>query len=220
MVYIAVYVDDLLIFSNDPEWTRQFKAAFASAFDIKDLGSPVRVLGMTVVHDKQNKTLLLHQGPYVRDLLNRFQQTDCKITDYPSPVSPAIPGSTAATDDEHSQYRSIVGALLFLSILTRPDITETVTRLCRYMHAPTAAQLKDAIYVLRYLKGTADMGITFRAVPGTLTLSGYSDSNFTTPDSNGKSISGYIFSMGSGAISYRSRMQSTVAKSTANSLKS
>jgi hypothetical protein len=83
------------------------------------------------------------------------------------------------------------------------------------MHAPTAAQLKDAIYVLRYLKGTADMGITFRSVQGPLTLSGFTDSNFTTPDSNGKSVSGYLFSMGSGAVSYRNRLQTTVAKSTA-----
>ena len=59
------------------------------------------------------------------------------------------------------------------------------------------------------------MGITFRAVPGPLTFHGFSDSNFTTPDSGGKSVSGYIFRMGSGAISYRSRLQSTVAKSTA-----
>ena len=80
------------------------------------------------------------------------------------------------------------------------------------MHAPTVAQLKDATYILRYLKGTADMGITFRAIPGQLTLSGFTDNNFTTPDSNGKSVSGYVFSMGSGAISYRSRLQSTVAK--------
>ena len=74
VVYVAVYVDDVLIFSSDPEWTRQFKAAFAAAFDIKDLGSHVRVLGMTVVHDREKQTLLLHQGPYVRDLLSRFHQ--------------------------------------------------------------------------------------------------------------------------------------------------
>ena len=83
------------------------------------------------------------------------------------------------------------------------------------MHSPTAGHLKDAMYVLRYLKGTAEMGITFRAMPKPLTLHGFSDINFTTPDSSGKSISGYVFSMGSGASSYRSRLQSTIAKSTA-----
>ena len=51
--YVAVYVDDVLIFSSSPEWTATFKAAFAAEFDIKDLGEPVRVLGMTVVRDRQ-----------------------------------------------------------------------------------------------------------------------------------------------------------------------
>jgi hypothetical protein len=80
VVYIAVYVDDVLIFSSDPEWTRQFKAAFAAAFDFKDMGNPIRVLGMSVVHDREKKTLLLHQGPYVRDLLTRFQLLDFSFT--------------------------------------------------------------------------------------------------------------------------------------------
>ena len=60
VVYVVVYVDDVLIFNSDPEWTRQFKAAFATAFDIKDLGNPIRVLGMSAVHDREQKTLLLH----------------------------------------------------------------------------------------------------------------------------------------------------------------
>ena len=107
----------------------QFKATFVVAFDIKDLGSPVRVLGMSVVRDHHKGTLLVHQGPYVRDLLSRFHQQDCKVTDFPSPTSLVVPGTTPASPDEHAQYRSIVGALLFLSVLTRPDITEVVTRL-------------------------------------------------------------------------------------------
>ncbi len=101
--YVAVYVDDVLIFSSDPAWTRQFLVAFVAAFDIKDLGSPVRVLGVTVVRDTKKRTLLLHQGPYVRDLLSRFHQLDCKISDYPSLVSPAAPGTALASPEEHSQ---------------------------------------------------------------------------------------------------------------------
>ena len=50
--YIVVYVDDVLIFSNSPDWIVTFKAAFAAEFDLKDLGAPVRVLGMTVVRDR------------------------------------------------------------------------------------------------------------------------------------------------------------------------
>ncbi len=50
------------------------------------------------------------------------------------------------------------------------------------------------------------MGITFRPISGPMNFHGFSDSNFTTPNSSGKFVSGYIFSMGSGAISYRSRL--------------
>ena len=104
-------------------------------------------------------------------------------------------GSPAATPDEHSQYRQIVGALIYLSVLTRPDITEAVSRLCRFMHAPTAAHLQDALFLLHYPKGTPEFGVTFVAQPGTLSLIGHSDSTFTTPSSAGKSVSGYVFSL-------------------------
>ena len=83
------------------------------------------------------------------------------------------------------------------------------------MHAPTATHLQEAMFLLSYLKGTPEMGVLFSAQPGSLALVGHSDSNFTTPSSAGKSVSGYVFSLGSGVISYGSKLQSTVAKSTA-----
>ena len=105
-MFIAVYVDDILIFSSDPEWTKQFKRAFAAAFDIKDLDAPVRVLGMIVVHDRDQHTLLLHQGPYVRDLLTRFHMLDCNPTDFPRPTAPAAPGSQDTSPDDQNSNRS------------------------------------------------------------------------------------------------------------------
>ena len=53
-------------------------SAFSAEFDIKDLGSPVRVLGMSLIRDREQGTLKIHQGPDVRDLLQRFNMTDCK----------------------------------------------------------------------------------------------------------------------------------------------
>ena len=132
--------------------------------------------------------------------------TDCKSVLYPSPAEDKSASSHAATADEHGTYRQLIGSLIYLSVLTRPDITEAVSRLCRHMHAPTVAHLQDAFFLLSYLKGTADLGITFTAQPGPLTLLGYSDNNFTTPTSSGKSVSGYTFSLGNGTISYRSKL--------------
>ena len=76
--YIVVYVDDVLIFNTNNNWTLDFMSALSPEFDIKDLGAPVHVLGMLVVRDRERGTFKLHQGPYVRDLLQRFNMTDSK----------------------------------------------------------------------------------------------------------------------------------------------
>ena len=81
------------------------------------------------------------------------------------------------------------------------------------MHDPNESHMADAHHVLRYLQGTASLGIQFGGPD--FSLHGYSDANFTTPSSNGKSVSGYCFFLCGGVISYRSKLQTTVAKSTA-----
>ena len=169
---------------------------------------------MTVERNHEFGTLKLHQEPYVRDLLMKFKMMDCKPVEFPSPASVAPAEGALSSPEDHSLYRVLVGSLIFLSRLTRPDINEPVTRLCRYMHGPTAGHLKGALYVLKYLRGTMDYGITFRKQSRELTLDAFTDSNFTTPDSCGKSVSGYVFDCGSGVVSYRSKLQNTVAKST------
>ena len=176
----------MLIFSSNSTWTAAFKTAFGAEFDIKDLGDLVRVLGMSVVRDRQRGTIQLHQGPYIRELLQRFNTTDNKAVLYPNPADDKSVSTPPATPEEHITYRQLIGALNYLSMLTRPDITEAVSRLCRSMHAPTAAHLQEALFLLRYLKGTPEMGVLFSAQLGPLALVGHSDNNFTTPSSAGK----------------------------------
>ena len=74
--------------------------------------------------------------------------TDCKSVLYPNPAEDKSPTSLAATPDEQSTYRQLIGALICLSVLNRPDITEAVSRLGMFMHAPTVAHLQDAFYLL------------------------------------------------------------------------
>ena len=88
-----------------------------------------------------------------------------------------------------------------------------MSRLCRHLHSPNESHLSESHHVFRYLKGTIDMGITYGGPH--LILQGYSDNNYTTPTSNGRSLTGYCFFLCGGVISYRSKLQSSVAKSTA-----
>ena len=137
----------------------------------------------------------------------------CKPVLCPGVPSMDESNSPLLDDTEHSLYRQLTCSLIHLTVLTRPDIAEAVARLCRYLHSPRVCHLSPTRHVFRYLQGTADMGITYGG--NHLVLQGYSDSNFTTLTSNGRSLTGYCFFLCGGAISYRSKLQSSVAKSTA-----
>jgi histone deacetylase 1/2 len=155
-----VYVDDILNCSTSSEWITSFKSAMATKFDIKDLGPCKWLLGMTIERNIYEHTLTIHQGTYIRELLRRFGMADCKPATIPTSANdPRESPLMEPADSTH--YRSIVGALLYASVATRPDIAETVNKLCRFMSNPTFASMEDAKTCLRYLQRTTNRGITF-----------------------------------------------------------
>ncbi len=145
-------------------------------FQVKELGPVQWLLGIAVQRDKEAGTTLIHQHKYINDMVERFGQRDAAALNLPyaggdeKQPEEAVP----CTPKETSQYRSIVGRLLYATVATRPNITETVSRLCRAMQAPTTVDMKKVVRCLRYLKGTSSMGIQYTASSG---LIGYVDSN-------------------------------------------
>lgn len=117
-------------------------------------------------------------------------------------------------DSEKYPYRKLVGALLFLSNTTRPDISFPVSLLSRYMDRPTKHLWNAAKNILRYLNGTMSYGITFQSTEKSSMLHGFSDASFATDIIDRRSTSGYIFKMCGGAICWRSKKQYTTAQST------
>jgi len=107
-----------------------------------------------------------------------------------------------------------VGSLLYLSVCTRPDIAQAVGALSRYMAAPTTTHWQAARSVLAYLAGTVTAGITYtRSAPSALI--GYTDADYGGELDSRRSTTGYVFVLAGGAISWSSRLQTTVAVSTA-----
>lgn len=106
-----------------------------------------------------------------------------------------------------------MGCLLYLSNTTRPDLSYSAGLLSRHMHAPKMAHWKAAKGVLRYLKGTKELGICYEK-GGDPKLSAYSDSDWGQEKPERKSISGHVFLFAKGAVSWRSKKQSVVAQST------
>ena len=113
------------------------------------------------------------------------------------------------------EYSRIIGSLMYLMDCTRPDIANSVNKLARYTSNPNHEHWKAVVRVLRYLRGTANYGLHFTRYPAV--LEGYCDANWITGSSTVKSTSGYIFTIGGAAISWKSCKQTCITRSTMES---
>ena len=167
------------------------------------MGNAKWILGIAICRDLDAQTTVIHQQKYINDMVERFGQQQAAGINLPysggDERQPEEP--TPCTQKECSTYRSIVGSLLYAAVATRPDICETVSRLCRTMHAPNTVDMKKAVRCLRYLKGTADLGITYSGEDGLIC---YCDANWGGNLERRLSKSGYAFLLNNGAIVFRS----------------
>ena len=113
-------------------------------------------------------------------------------------------------------YLRAIGALMYLANCTRPDIAFSVNLLARYSSSPTLRHWNRVKHLLRYLRGTSDMGLFYSKVPKPELL-GYTDAGYLSDPHKARSQSGYVFTCGNTAISWRSVKQTMVATSSNHS---
>ncbi|GFH18455.1 reverse transcriptase Ty1/copia-type domain-containing protein [Haematococcus lacustris] len=183
-----------------------------SVFGIKNLGDTKWFLGMKVTRDRALGTLKLDQQQYVHELLKTYGMTAAHSKSVPMAPAVKLEKEGVALDTSEHSYSGLVGSLLYLSCCTRPDITYAVGALARYMSSPTQQHWTAARAILSYLKGTADQGLVFGEAAE---LQGYCDADYAGDKDTARSTTGYVFAMNGAAISWSSRLQPTVAMSTA-----
>ena len=119
-------------------------------------------------------------------------------------------------EEKAKSYRSLIGSLMYIMIATRPDIAYAVSNLSRYVSNPGWLHWRAALHCLRYLKGTADIGITYkRNLQEPLTLIAYADSDWAGNADNRRSQTGGVLFLGGGPISWLSQQQQSCALSSA-----
>ena len=165
VIYLVLYVDDMLLVGNDKEIIQDLKTQLSSKFDMKDLGASSYILGMEIKRDRTKRKLWLNQRKYVETILERFNMQDSKPVKVPIPVGVRLSAEQCPKTQEEEEdmsrvaYASAVGSLMYAMVCTRPDIAHAVGVLSRFMSKPRKEHWTRVKQVFRYLCGTSDYGL-------------------------------------------------------------
>ena len=221
---VGLYVDDLIIVSNCITIMKAFKTAISAAFKMKDMGELEWILGMKVTRDRQAGTLSLDQEKYINDTLHQFDMQNAVPTKTPADAGARLSKKQSPTTEDTSDpqytsittYRALVGKLVYAMVGSRPDIAFAVSQCSRFFSAPGKVHAHAARRILRYLKGTAKVGLTFGNIKKQGSdLYAYCDSDWAQCPDTRRSTSGYIVMLHGAAIAWLSKRQPTVALSSA-----
>ncbi|CAL2256803.1 unnamed protein product [Prunus armeniaca] len=193
IVFLVLYVDDILMFGNDIGMFTSVKLWLSKTFSMKDLGNASYVLGIKIYRDRTRKLIGLSQSLYVDKVLGRFQMEHSKKGFLP--------------------VRHDIHLLMYAMLCTRPYINYAVSITSRYQSNPGSKHWSAVKTVLKYLRRTKDMFLVYGGNPELL-VEGYTDSYFESYVHDRKSTSKYVFTLNGGAISWRCYRQSTTADST------
>ncbi|XP_042758131.1 uncharacterized mitochondrial protein AtMg00810-like [Lactuca sativa] len=173
-----------------------------------DLGTLNYFLGIAVTRDKHG--MFLSQQKYVTKILERAKMLNCKPACTPADTSAKFDG-TGPPDP--TLYRSLAGALQYLTF-TRPDITYAVQQVCLYMHDPREPHFSALKHILRYIRGTLDHSLQLYVSPSR-GLIAFSDADWAGFPTTRRSTSGYCVFMGQNLLSWSSKRQGTISRSSA-----
>jgi transposase InsO family protein len=218
---IALYVDDLLIACNDLPALTQLKADLIAQFEMEDLGEAVFILGIEIKRDRAIRTLSIGQSAYISSLLERHGMINCKPVSVPmnrknSNQLVKSPAGYLATDESIREYQAIIGGIMFAMLCTRPDIAFAVITLAQFSSNPSPVHVIALNRLLCYLRGTIKQTITYTGIgdpQSDPTLAGYCDADWGEDRNDRRSVTGYVFLLAGGAISWQSKKQKTVALS-------
>ncbi|XP_071740095.1 uncharacterized mitochondrial protein AtMg00810-like [Rutidosis leptorrhynchoides] len=204
-----VYVDDILITGNTEAEIIKLKQALDEKFTIKDLGLARYFLSIELC--RTHKGTYLHQRKYILDLLTDAGLTATKPTNSPLPQHLKLSIDTGTPLQEPDSYRRLIEKLLYLA-MTKPDISYDVQHLSQFISALKDFHMQDAIYLLRYLKSTISKGLFYPIQPN-LKVAEFSDADWASCVMTRKSLTGYCVFLGHALVSWKTKKQVRVSRS-------
>ncbi|XP_074266995.1 uncharacterized protein LOC141590293 [Silene latifolia] len=210
-IAVLVYVDDMIVVSNDRKECAKFKYFLDEKFGIKDLGKLKYFLGIEVEHGKEG--LFLNQRKYAVSIVEETGMKGAKTACTPIQQRHGLALARGYVLKDVMKYRRLVGRLVYLTI-TRPGLVYAVHILSQFMNEPRKEHWEAGLRVVRYIKRNPSKGISFKK-NSEFQIKGYCDSDYASCPLTRRSLSGYFVALGGIPISWRVKKQNTVALSTA-----
>ena len=220
-IFLLLYVDDMLIASKNKNEIQNVKRLLGSEFEMKDMGPAKKILGMKITRDMKQGVLFVSQCDYLRKLVAKFGMSEAKAVQTPlaahfklsAQMSPKTEEERASM--ERVPYASAVGSLMYAMVCTRPDLAYAASLVSRFMANPGREHWEATKWVLRFVKGTSDVGLLYKRVDeGEAKLRGFVDADFAGDLDKRRSLTGYVFTLFGCAVSWKAQLQPVVALST------
>jgi hypothetical protein len=220
VVFLILYVDDILLIGNDIPMLQTVKTSLNNSFSMKDLGEATYILGIKIYRDRSKRLIGLSQDTYIDKVLKRFNMEQSKKGFLPMShgmrFSEKQCPSTPHERERMSKipYASAIGSIMYAMICTRPDVSYALSVASRYQANPGESHWTLVKNILKYLRRTKDVFLIYGGEEE-LVVNGYTDASFQTDVDDSQSQSGFVFTINGGAVSWKSSKQETVSDSTA-----
>lgn len=210
-INVLVYVDDLIIAGNDKVALTTFKDYLGRCFRMKDLGVLKYFLGLEVARNQEG--IFLCQRKYTLEIISETGLLGAKPAAFPMEQNHNLALAKGEFLADPAPYRRLVGRLIYLSV-TRPDLAYSVHILSQFMQQPREDHWEAALRVVRYLKKSPGQGILLRA-DSDLSLEGWCDSDWASCPLTRRSLTGWFVLLGCSPVSWKTKKQQTVSRSSA-----
>ncbi|KAH9717481.1 hypothetical protein KPL71_021830 [Citrus sinensis] len=220
-IYLLLYVDDMLIACKRRDEIEKLKVMLNSEFDMKDLGTAKKILGVEIKRNRTKGEIFLSQERYLTKVLETYKMLDSKPVLTPLAAHFKLSNQLCPKTDEEKldmknvPYANAVGCIMYAMVLTRPDLSHSVSVVSRYMAQPGREHWRAVKWIMRYLHGSLSHGLVYGKSKGRSDgLLGFVDSDYAGDLDRRRSLTGFMFMYEGCLINWKASLQHVVALST------